>query len=137
MTTGTRLSPERVVEHSRSCGHPIHEGKKAGRMPQVSSIVDIKKQADRSLPVLANGAPGEIRTPDRLVRSQVLYPAELRARKFAVFTIWSPVRHRIVSSIMAEKEGFEPSMRLQTPYSLSRGAPSTTRPSLRTEEAAV
>ena len=26
-----------------------------------------------------NGAPGEIRTPDRLVRSQVLYPAELRA----------------------------------------------------------
>src|SRR5207249_3417345 len=27
------------------------------------------------------GAPGEIRTPDHLVRSQVLYPAELRARK--------------------------------------------------------
>ncbi len=26
------------------------------------------------------GAPGEIRTPDHLVRSQVLYPAELRAR---------------------------------------------------------
>ena len=26
------------------------------------------------------GTPGEIRTPDRLVRSQVLYPAELRAR---------------------------------------------------------
>ncbi len=25
------------------------------------------------------GAPGAIRTPDRLVRSQVLYPAELRA----------------------------------------------------------
>ncbi len=29
-----------------------------------------------------NGAPGEIRTPDPLVRSQVLYPAELRARYF-------------------------------------------------------
>ena len=28
-----------------------------------------------------NGAPEEIRTPDPLVRSQVLYPAELRARK--------------------------------------------------------
>jgi len=27
-----------------------------------------------------DGAPGEIRTPDPLVRSQVLYPAELRAR---------------------------------------------------------
>ena len=26
------------------------------------------------------GAPGEIRTPDLLVRSQLLYPAELRAR---------------------------------------------------------
>ena len=26
------------------------------------------------------GAPGEIRTPDHLVRSQVLYPTELRAR---------------------------------------------------------
>jgi hypothetical protein len=26
-----------------------------------------------------SGAPGEIRTPDRSVRSRVLYPAELRA----------------------------------------------------------
>ncbi len=26
------------------------------------------------------GAPGEIRTPDLLVRSQALYPTELRAR---------------------------------------------------------
>ena len=31
-----------------------------------------------------NGAPGEIRTPDHLVRSQVLYPAELRAQKHDV-----------------------------------------------------
>ncbi len=30
-------------------------------------------------PLCSFGAPGEIRTPDRLVRSQVLYPAELRA----------------------------------------------------------
>ena len=28
-----------------------------------------------------NGAPGEIRTPGLLVRSQALYPTELRARK--------------------------------------------------------
>ena len=27
-----------------------------------------------------NGAPGETRTPDLLVRSQPLYPTELRAR---------------------------------------------------------
>jgi hypothetical protein len=26
-------------------------------------------------------APGEIRTPDPLVRSQILYPTELRARE--------------------------------------------------------
>ena len=30
-----------------------------------------------------NGAPGESRTPDLLVRSQTLYPAELRARSGA------------------------------------------------------
>jgi hypothetical protein len=30
------------------------------------------------------GAPGEIRTPDPLVRSQMLYPAELRARIIVV-----------------------------------------------------
>ena len=31
-----------------------------------------------------NGAPGEIRTPDPLVRSQILYPTELRAPAFLV-----------------------------------------------------
>jgi hypothetical protein len=30
--------------------------------------------------LIFNGAPGEIRTPDLLVRSQTLYPTELRAR---------------------------------------------------------
>ncbi len=30
---------------------------------------------------IANGARGRIRTSDRLVRSQVLYPAELRAHR--------------------------------------------------------
>src|SRR3989304_2486551 len=34
--------------------------------------------------LLIKGAPGEIRTPDHLVRSQVLYPAELRAQKHDV-----------------------------------------------------
>ena len=29
-----------------------------------------------------SGAPGEIRTPDLLLRRQPLYPAELRARTF-------------------------------------------------------
>ncbi len=38
-----------------------------------------KSPADAEL--LLYGAPGAIRTPDRLVRSQVLYPAELQALK--------------------------------------------------------
>ena len=34
-------------------------------------------------------------------------------------------------SVMVEREGFEPSIELQTLYSLSRGAPSATRTPLR------
>ena len=37
------------------------------------------------------------------------------------------VSRRIKCLTVAETEGFEPSMRLYTPYSLSRGAPSATR----------
>jgi hypothetical protein len=33
---------------------------------------------------ILDGAPGETRTPDPLVRSQMLYPAELRARKVII-----------------------------------------------------
>ncbi len=36
-------------------------------------------QKNPHLRVLRYGAPGEIRTPDRSVRSRVLYPAELQA----------------------------------------------------------
>ena len=48
-------------------------------------ITDIKKppivrRQAIDLSDYANGAPGEIRTPDPLVRSQVLYPTELQAR---------------------------------------------------------
>ena len=43
------------------------------------------------------GAPGEIRTPGLLVRSQALYPTELRAR----------IDRN--STGVAEREGFEPS----------------------------
>jgi hypothetical protein len=35
-------------------------------------------------PFLFIGAPGEIRTPDLLVRSQALYPTELRARRVCI-----------------------------------------------------
>src|SRR5271157_3384499 len=33
-----------------------------------------------------SGAPGEIRTPDLLLRRQSLYPAELRARSIKLYT---------------------------------------------------
>ena len=36
----------------------------------------------RAVKSLNSGAPGEIRTPDLLLRRQSLYPAELRARFF-------------------------------------------------------
>ncbi len=39
----------------------------------------------------------------------------------------SPKQRTAWGSDLAETEGFEPSMRLYTPYSLSRGAPSATR----------
>ena len=44
--------------------------------------------------------------------------------------------HRTKTLEMAESEGFEPSMSF-TPYSLSRGAPSATRPTLRNKWAAL
>ena len=40
----------------------------------------LKQKGCRSTLRVANGAPGEIRTPDHQVRSLVLYPTELRAR---------------------------------------------------------
>ena len=36
--------------------------------------------------ILKDGAPGEIRTPDLVVRSHALYPTELRARRAVVYT---------------------------------------------------
>ena len=93
-----------------------------------------------------SGAPGEIRTPDHQVRSLVLYPAELRALSRKIMTarcrFVKPFRNfrrrcchratrRKAAVKLAETEGFEPSMELLTPYSLSRGAPSASRASLR------
>ena len=75
---------------------------------------ELTRLALRRSPILfisKYGASGRIRTSDRSVRSRVLYPAELRM-------------HRK----MAVRRGFEPRMQLLTAYSLSRGAPSASRP---------
>src|SRR5690606_10164307 len=42
---------------------------------------DIRTKRVPKHPFCISGAPGEIRTPDHQVRSLVLYPAELRARR--------------------------------------------------------
>src|SRR5205814_140284 len=57
----------------RSCG-----GRSSVR-PRIDHILNTRpNRLDAKL--LKNGAPGEIRTPDLLLRRQSLYPAELRAR---------------------------------------------------------
>ena len=67
---------------------------------------------------LGYGARGRIRTSDHLVRSQVLYPAELHA-----------LNHFFPQNPMAEREGFEPSVRINVRF-LSRELVSTTHPPL-------
>ncbi len=49
-----------------------------------------------------SGASERIRTSDRLVRSQVLYPAELRARSILLFTL------SLSEEKVARPRGFEP-----------------------------
>jgi hypothetical protein len=58
---------------------------------------------------LKTGAPGEIRTPDLLVRSQALYPTELRAHFRAKIVAGGLVPRATVHQL-ADREGFEPSM---------------------------
>ena len=75
------------------------------------------------------GAPGEIRTPDRSVRSRVLYPAELRARawygKAAHYAKLTRALSRTTHGIWRRERDSNPRWRFKPPYSLSRGAPST------------
>jgi hypothetical protein len=84
------------------------------------------------------GAPGEIRTPGLLVRSQALYPTELRAQKTD-----NKNSRRLQSKskrlgqstrllFLSWRRGRDSNPRRAfDPYALSRGAPSTTRPPLR------
>jgi hypothetical protein len=50
----------------------------------------------------ANGAPGEIRTPDLQLRRLPLYPAELRARSSSVHRQVRPINLRAVDRDMPE-----------------------------------
>tara|TARA_B100000614_G_C14270031_1_gene378857 strand:- start:201 stop:470 length:270 start_codon:yes stop_codon:yes gene_type:complete len=52
-------------------------------LSQIILLAGLMESAQLKLNICVNlggdGTPGEIRTPDQLVRSQLLYPAELRA----------------------------------------------------------
>src|SRR5271154_5412802 len=50
----------------------------SGRVPLLAGFARVASSACPTI-FLGNGAPGGTRTPDLLVRSQTLYPAELRA----------------------------------------------------------
>ncbi len=62
-TEGVRL---RLHHHSQS------------KSPSIAEVYDFTNENKGDASGFTNGAVGEIRTPDPLVRSQVLYPAELR-----------------------------------------------------------
>ena len=85
-------------------GNVLPRGRAVVDLPTSSGVLNAlrvepvkrKRGPLRGAPFRFTGAPGEIRTPDLLVRSQTLYPTELRAR----------INRQI---LLAEREGFEPS----------------------------
>lgn len=52
---------------------------------------DEKKEQTWFAPSFSSGAPGKIRTCDLLIRSQALYPTELRARREVAFYVHVPL----------------------------------------------
>ena len=68
---------QRFLDHEAASGECADNpfGAKVLPMAPVRAVTYVTGMDPRGF-----GAPGEIRTPDPLVRSQVLYPAELRAR---------------------------------------------------------
>ena len=72
--------------------------------------------------------PGGTRTPDLQLRKLSLYPTELQARNADEYSRTRKLRATAGLTSRAEREGFEPSKGALLPYSLSRRAPSTTRP---------
>src|SRR5277367_4245448 len=70
----------------------------SGRVPLLAGFARVASSACPTI-FLGNGAPGGIRTPDLLVRSQTLYPAELRAHSFSI------VAQRIIFSSREGRRG--------------------------------
>jgi hypothetical protein len=69
-----RLSHEPTIEERKKFLGRVT----CSRHPETKRV---RNESERSNFVIrSSGAPGEIRTPDLLLRRQSLYPAELRAR---------------------------------------------------------
>ena len=130
--SGGTMDSEQPQGCSDPTGSPSTRSKFAGggeffertRPTRPDTPTEQKRPPERGGLFCSDGAPGTIRTCDRLVRSQVLYPAELRAHCLITFA-WPK------SLIMWRRERDSNPRRAFNPYSLSRGALSTTQPSLR------
>jgi hypothetical protein len=72
-----RLNQQTKAEKQFSPAMPIHLSKKqmVGQKSFLTQIIEMKR----------NGAPGETRTHDILLRRQTLYPTELRAHPWLLF----------------------------------------------------
>ena len=78
--------PRRRSFEGLACGNPRSAVGKIARLPVHSMMAPARSKATKrsrnSMHVFEKtGAPEEIRTPDPQIRSLVLYPAELRARR--------------------------------------------------------
>ena len=109
-----REEAETADDHRAADTHAIDQGREANHEARSQTILlrGAGSRACRNRFTENYGAPGEIRTPDHLVRSQVLYPTELRAHEVAYYldaaTACQEIRFFWI--YMAEREGFEPSM---------------------------
>ncbi len=115
-----------------ACGVCRNAARSSDRTLEFECYPELKKKKGPTRgPFVFFGAPGEIRTPDRPVRSRVLYPAELRAH--CLFAAGIPLGHvgRSYENRKWRRERDSNPRRGISPYSLSRGALSTTQPSLR------
>ena len=60
---------------------PVRRHCATGQRSRETERAEMRWVREGALGAFLIGAPGEIRTPDPLIRSQMLYPAELRARR--------------------------------------------------------
>src|SRR5690606_38000735 len=74
-------SYNRVWQYLRRASRPVSQiGSRLTRLEFICANPYPDRQGRHSIVVENSGAPGGTRTPGLLVRSQSLYPAELRAR---------------------------------------------------------